>query len=822
MERPKYIDISTTSSRAASSAGTARSAHPSPKIQHYDGEIPPILSPLDAFAAESRRLAKELEATRIAGERRMSRLPPAVITQSLSQHQANRPACFRSLSGNSPNDQVPPLPSRNDIYGVGSNAEVWEPIQRPTSSYQRISAVEGDENGTQNEIFETPREHPLIQQPQDYFEIPRTSSPLSAPGHLVRPAWVNRSVSGNSLTQDVSGLVPPQAPFARKPYNESSDDDYSNSNAGSTFSQARKLSNSSSMSFPVSPALVGQHERTPSTKSDASGSSLNRSKQSYNYSRPLSQTSLNVRIESPTRPGRHLERKASHLSEETRNMTSFEDDRSVLSDGFISGTSSSYTHNKFVLPRGKMAEKASERVSQLFSGLSGPTFGWSDPVLPGTPPLSARPDGFFGPSSPGFRPSFDPGSRSLDPGQLSLEPQRPSTSHGKSSFEVMRPSTSHGRPTTSHGKPSPLAGQAAPTQTGFSFGFEEIARRASEQHDEIARRNSQQEERPSSPQSSPHLDTSAHGFVAKPFSPYNTSYQIPALPTIPGSTADDMSLRSSKPTTITERSASTIRPTTGRSHSDYQALSADEHVDKAIALHQHGDLKESTYHLRIAAKQNHPTGMLLYALACRHGWGMRANPREGVALLRKAVDIAMLEVADDEDASSPIPKANAMEQKSHRAQFALAIYELGISHLNGWGVEQDKALALRCFEIAGSWGDADALTEAGFCYAEGIGTKKDLRKAAKFYRMAADKGVSMVGNSWIYKDKYNDVNNDKHDQRSRTTRKESMAEEAKGAKKRNKSKTRSIFGRKRGNTVSEKDKEKTLSQPRVSAEQSVR
>ena len=80
----------------------------------------------------------------------------------------------------------------------------------------------------------------------------------------------------------------------------------------------------------------------------------------------------------------------------------------------------------------------------------------------------------------------------------------------------------------------------------------------------------------------------------------------------------------------------------------------------------------------------------------------------------------------------------------------------------------------------------------------------------------------MVGNSWIYKDKYNDVNNDKHDQRSRTTRKESMAEEAKGEKKRNKSKTRSIFGRKRGNTVSEKDKEKTLSQPRVSAEQSVR
>ncbi len=38
--------------------------------------------------------------------------------------------------------------------------------------------------------------------------------------------------------------------------------------------------------------------------------------------------------------------------------------------------------------------------------------------------------------------------------------------------------------------------------------------------------------------------------------------------------------------------------------------------------------------------------------------------------------------------------------------------------------------------------------EAGFCYAEGIGCKKDLKKAAKFYRKAEAKGVSMIGNSW--------------------------------------------------------------------------
>jgi TPR repeat protein len=177
-------------------------------------------------------------------------------------------------------------------------------------------------------------------------------------------------------------------------------------------------------------------------------------------------------------------------------------------------------------------------------------------------------------------------------------------------------------------------------------------------------------------------------------------------------------------------------------------MSTEEHVAKGIECHENGDVKESTYHLRIAARENHPTGMLLYALACRHGWGMRANPREGVQWLRKAMDSAMLEVADDESNEGGATRTDMGEKKARRAQFALSVYELGVSHLNGWGVEQDKGLALRCFEIAGSWGDSDALTEAGFCYAEGIGCKKDLKKAAKFYRMAEAKGVSMVGNSW--------------------------------------------------------------------------
>lgn len=140
--------------------------------------------------------------------------------------------------------------------------------------------------------------------------------------------------------------------------------------------------------------------------------------------------------------------------------------------------------------------------------------------------------------------------------------------------------------------------------------------------------------------------------------------------------------------------------------------------------------------------------MLLYALACRHGWGMRQNEAEGFQWLKKAVDSAQLTIADDEDQTKQGKAMDFQERKTHKARFALGIYELGKSYMEGWGVSQDRALALRCFEIAGNWGDADALTEAGYCYAEGLGCKKDLKKAAKFYREAATKGASMVGQSW--------------------------------------------------------------------------
>ncbi|KAJ9648563.1 hypothetical protein H2199_001418 [Coniosporium tulheliwenetii] len=249
----------------------------------------------------------------------------------------------------------------------------------------------------------------------------------------------------------------------------------------------------------------------------------------------------------------------------------------------------------------------------------------------------------------------------------------------------------------------------------------------------------------------------------------------------------------SSPSISSHTTSSTIKARLDRTKPASAEITPEQHLERGIQSHESGDLKESTYHLRLAAKAGLPTAMLLYALACRHGWGMRPSPAEGVTWLQKAVDCSQLAVADDEEVAASQPD-NFLSRKEHKARFALSIYELGVSYMNGWGTKMDKGLALRCFEIAGNWGDPDALAEAGYCYAEGVGCRKDLVRAAKLYREAARKGGSswLTGMIRIYKEKYMDKVDD--DRGRAAGRKLSNAEKK---KPRDKSRTRTIFGRKK-------------------------
>ncbi|KAK2772967.1 hypothetical protein FQN52_004801 [Onygenales sp. PD_12] len=735
----------------------SRNLTPSPRIAHFAGEVPPALSPLDAFALQGRLLAKQLDDSK-KGDRRMSRLPPASVARSLSQP---RPGYFRSPSSADSN-RAPPL-SPGGRGNHGRNTEVEEPTFRPKSQHPRLSGFPGtvpfdQESDNDQKAWENTPDVPPI--PTNTFKAPREQSPeRTSPLHSDEddgkpsqkkashinddvPALPQESSNASSKLNALNTLAPPNSSALRATGSpglaqESSDDDYyTSSTAGSTFSKPRKLSSSSGMSMPHSPIshFTRPHPRSPSPGSEASNMPNTLPRPSFNFSRPLSRSNTSISMPSPivTTPDQQEELHRRTMSRENRpTPITIPTSAAPPPEDGPRTTGTSYIYAKYALPRGRTPS----RNSLVFSGLQTPHFEWNEPLFESSPPPSAtRTETFERTPSP--------------------------------------PPTPHGRPPAS---PSPLK-QEAP-----------VPPKQEPPH--------KQEFTP--PRKAPTKLVKRPDLTPPPPKRHSFDQDTREKLSLGGSMTENRLSAAPKSEdiedtkTISTDSNTTLRPHTSRSGGPTPStLSPEDHVAKGIECHEKGSLNESTYHLRIAAMQNNPTGMLLYALACRHGWGMRPNQREGVQWLRKAVD-SVLDVSNPDNPAMKPRGRNMQEEKARQAQFALSIYELGVSHLNGWGIEQDKTLALRCFEIAGHWGDVDALAEAGFCYVEGIGCKKDLKKAAKFYRMAESKGMSMVGNSWIYKAKY------MSDDDSMPPAPSLDSATGQDKKPRNKSRTRSIFGRKK-------------------------
>ncbi|KFH48081.1 hypothetical protein ACRE_009910 [Hapsidospora chrysogenum ATCC 11550] len=740
--RPNLLDLRSETNASSNASITSRPMR-SPRL-HVAGEAPPELSPLDAFALQSRMLAKQLQASEKDGQR-MSRLPPLTAESPLIVQ--GRSEYFRSLSNES-GSETGQSPGEDPSAGLGLRTEYEDPFgpdERPKSMHTRMSRVppplDEPTPAVPQALLDQSRGRQLgqIEENPSYFggRTERSPSPLASDTQSQTDKQTDRLVASkdNSLppvsplqktphsdsperpkqgSLDELGLAPPRSLFPQRSSSIVSSpglppDDDNSSNMGGSFHSlpSRKLS-SGSVAFAnsmVSPAM-GHFKRSPSVGSDSSALP----RPSFNFSRPMSRAGT-PGFDSPSR----------QASSDSQPSFVFADDSahtpvSMHSEAFPDNSSEgpgapSYIYSKFSLPRGKNIQRSEPSEEQ-----TPPSGRWDQPMVPPSNTQRAP----IPPPSPPSRPSTSSAKPIADDAVSMISSMtRPSIDAGNPSMDSSRLAADYPPP------PNP------PSHEGSRSSDEAPRGRA---------------------RTSPLHDT-ARG-------------------------------RTPASQTGTSDSASTIRPPpTARSAAPTASeMSAEDHLAKGIECHENGSLQESTYHLRYAARQNNPTAMLLYALACRHGWGMRANQKEGVEWLRKAAEYAQIEIADDEDQAKDGKHVDAIERRTRKAQFALSIYELGVSHMNGWGIEQDKTLALRCFEIAGTWGDVDALAEAGFCYAQGIGCKKNLKKSAKFYRMAEDKGMSMVGNSWIHKPKYMDEE------------KESPKKDRKKA--RSKSRTRTMFGRK--------------------------
>ncbi|KAI8885907.1 HCP-like protein [Backusella circina FSU 941] len=171
----------------------------------------------------------------------------------------------------------------------------------------------------------------------------------------------------------------------------------------------------------------------------------------------------------------------------------------------------------------------------------------------------------------------------------------------------------------------------------------------------------------------------------------------------------------------------------------------DEMVQQGIRLHEQGQFEQATHMFRVAAEKGNPLGMFLFGVSMRHGWGCKKNEATAFQYLQKAAEHAVEDLNNIKD---------TLNKSASKNELIMAIYELGVSFRYGWGCKKNKESAVYFFKIAADLGDADAQNDLAQCYLKGQGVKKDTHLAAKYYRKADKQGQGIMGNSWIWKPKY--------------------------------------------------------------------
>ncbi|KAF1932468.1 uncharacterized protein M421DRAFT_417181 [Didymella exigua CBS 183.55] len=181
------------------------------------------------------------------------------------------------------------------------------------------------------------------------------------------------------------------------------------------------------------------------------------------------------------------------------------------------------------------------------------------------------------------------------------------------------------------------------------------------------------------------------------------------------------------------------------------AAPADEQdMQEAIRLHEKGNLEASTAlfgRLADPAGANNALAQVLYGLALRHAWGIVADQEAAVHYLSLAA-------SNSAEVEKLALGAGMTKGGPAKGELVLAMYELANCFRNAWGIKKDPAAAKQYYETAANLGDTDAMNEVAWCYVEGFGCRKDKFKAAQFLRLAESKGNKTLGNTWIWKPKY--------------------------------------------------------------------
>lgn len=180
-------------------------------------------------------------------------------------------------------------------------------------------------------------------------------------------------------------------------------------------------------------------------------------------------------------------------------------------------------------------------------------------------------------------------------------------------------------------------------------------------------------------------------------------------------------------------------------------------INLAIQMRNRGKLEESARRLRNACQSDDGTAHLLYGLALRHGCGVPKDYKESLHYIKVATGVK----SEPEEVFNITVDPFGIEENGSLPQvvpepMAPALYECGMAYLKGYGVENpDEQKGLKYLEKAAALGHIDSMCLSATIWSKKSAVrKKDVARAAAWFRLAEKRGANLIGSDWIHKDKY--------------------------------------------------------------------
>ncbi|CAR25644.1 hypothetical protein ZYGR_0A02090 [Zygosaccharomyces rouxii] len=169
------------------------------------------------------------------------------------------------------------------------------------------------------------------------------------------------------------------------------------------------------------------------------------------------------------------------------------------------------------------------------------------------------------------------------------------------------------------------------------------------------------------------------------------------------------------------------------------------------------NLGESARKLHDACNDGNAEACFLYGMALRHGYGVIPDQEESFHYLFTATGLKseLHDVFEVEINPFELERNQSIPEIAPEPS-APAIYECAISYLKGYGMDhEDEIKGLKFLEKVASMGHLDAMCLSGTIWSKKSSVRrKDLARAAAWFRIAEKRGAHLIGAEWIYKDKY--------------------------------------------------------------------